>query len=69
MTKAFGEEDRNSWELNDIAQRDMAVSNELSALIDKWVKEYATETTSASKPQPTPEQQEMIRQLKEAGLI
>jgi hypothetical protein len=45
------------------------VSDELSAIIDKWVKEYVPEPSTASKPQPTPEQEKMIRELKEAGLI
>jgi hypothetical protein len=69
VTKDFGNEDRDSWVLDDIDKRDIVVSDELSAIIDKWVKEYVPEPSTASKPQPTPEQEKMIRELKEAGLI
>jgi hypothetical protein len=69
VTKDFGNEDRDSWVLDDIDKRDVLVSDELSAIIDKWVKEYVPEPSTASKPQPTPEQEKMIRELKEAGLI
>jgi hypothetical protein len=69
VTRDFGNEDRDSWVLDDIDKRDIAVSDELSAIINKWVKEYVPEPSPAAKPQPTPEQEKMIRELKEAGLI
>lgn len=69
LTKVFGEQDRNTWLLDDIESRDAEISDELTSIINKWLKEYEPELTTMSKPQPTPEQEEMIRQLKAAGLI
>jgi len=67
ITKAFGEQNRNTWLLADIDNRDVEISDELTSIIDKWVKEY--ESDAGSKPVPTPEQAEQIRQLRALGLI
>lgn len=69
ITKAFGKQNRNTWLLDDIVDRDKEISAELTSIINKWVKEYEPEVVEAAKPVPTPEQEEMIRQLKAAGLI
>lgn len=69
ITKNFGEESRETWLLDDIVERDKKISNELTSIINKWLKEYEPEQKPDSKPIPTPEQEEMIRQLKAAGLI
>lgn len=69
IAEAFGTSPRTNWLPADIEDRDMAVSDELTALFAKWVDEYAPQKGNEAKPQPTPEQAEMIRKLKEAGLI
>lgn len=69
LTKAFGKEPRTTWTLNDVLTRDEDISNELTETFDKWVADYESSPINETKPVPTPEQAEMIRQLKAAGLI
>jgi uncharacterized protein with ParB-like and HNH nuclease domain len=68
IVQELGECTRDTWLPDDIIRRDAAVSNQLTALIDKWVKEYTVETVG-SRPQPTPEQAEWIRKLREDGFM
>ena len=63
----------HDWTLKDIELRDEEITNEVMSLIAKWNKEYADyslptkeETTT---PTPTPEEEAMIKMLKEKGLI
>ena len=69
MAKAFGEQDRTSWTLSDIEIRDKELSSILTDIITRWVEEYEPKQEQDSKPIPTPEQVEQIRQLRELGLI
>jgi len=69
LVKNFGDSDRDSWVLADIARRDEELSNELTKLFAQWIADYEHVPAEESKPVPTPEQEEMIRQLKAAGLI
>ena len=45
------------------------LSDQITALFDKWVADYEPIASEPSKPAPTPEQEEMLRKLREAGLI
>lgn len=69
IARLFAKSDRNSWVLTDIEERDAELSNELTVLFNKWIADYESPRLIDTKPVPTPEQEEMIRQLKEAGLI
>ncbi len=69
LTQSFGDNDRNSWVLENIESRDIEVSKQLSRIIKKWVDEYQPEPNNEDKPIPTPEQAEQIRKLRELGLI
>jgi hypothetical protein len=69
IAKALGKSNKASWVISDIDARDIQVNNELVSLLDQWVKDYEPKADTPSAPQPTPEQAEMIRQLKAAGLI
>lgn len=69
VTKDFGESDRQNWLPVDIDARDKELSDRLTALFEKWVKEYNPKPATPSKPIPTPEQEEQIRQLRALGLI
>ena len=60
----------HDWTLSDIEQRDEVITNEILSLIKKWNDEYLTYKESVEKkPLPTAEELEMIKILKEKGLI
>lgn len=69
ITKDFGKSDRQNWLPTDINGRDKYLSDQLTTLFDKWVADYEPKTTEPIKPVPTPEQEEMLRKLRDAGLI
>lgn len=69
IAKQLGETSDSSWILSNIENRNTIVGNELTDIINMWVNEYKEKDCILIKPQPTPEQAEMIRQLKQAGLI
>lgn len=68
IVKAFADESRATWSLDDIDDRDKFVVNELTTLFDKWISDYDVKPEHIQIPTITPEQEEMIRKLKEAGL-
>lgn len=61
---------KDNWLIADIDNRNKEVSKQLSDIFDKWINSFGPVAEEhAPKPTPTAEQAEMIRQLKEAGLI
>ena len=61
---------KDNWLIADIDNRNKEVSKQLSNIFDKWINSFGpVDEEHATKPTPTAEQAEMIRQLKEAGLI
>lgn len=69
VTKEFGDSTLQNWLPTDIKGRDKELSDQLTALFNKWVADYEPKTTTPFKPIPTPEQEEQIRQLRALGLI
>lgn len=69
ITLIFGKSDRLTWTIDDISARDIAISDELTSIFNKWVADYEPTPIVESKPIPTPEQAEQIRKLRELGLI
>lgn len=69
LTKSFGNSSRSNWLPKDIEERDKELSEQLTTLFDKWISEYEPKSVASSKPIPTPEQEEQIRQLRALGLI
>lgn len=70
VANVMGNSDHTNWVLSDIEYRDKKVSDEISTTIKHWLEDYAPmpgETTN--KPEPTPEEAEMIKILKAKGLI
>ena len=66
----LGNSAKVNWLIEDIDNRNKEVSKQLSDIIDNWIKNFGTVAEEQpSKPIPTAEQAEMIRKLKEAGLI
>lgn len=53
----------------DIDMRDIEVSDDITTIFNKWLKDYEPVTAAPVKPVPTPEQEEQIRQLRALGLI
>ncbi len=61
---------KDNWLIADIDNRNKEVSKQLSDIFDKWINSFGpVAEEQPTKPTPTAEQAEMIRQLKEAGLI
>lgn len=62
----------HDWTLQDIESRDDIITKEVMNLISKWNKEYAecsVPKKDTISPKPTPEEEAMIKMLKEKGLI
>lgn len=68
VAKSFAKLPISNWLPENIDKRDRELSDELTHIFDTWVHKYE-HSASVTKPIPTPEQVEMLRQLKEAGLI
>jgi uncharacterized protein with ParB-like and HNH nuclease domain len=58
----------DDWTIGNIQHRDGVISEEIISLLSEWNDNYSKSVTM-STPMPTPEEQEMIRKLKEKGLI
>lgn len=70
VANVMGNSDHTNWVLSDIEYRDKKVSDEISAIIKQWLDDYAPVPEEATtKPEPTPEEAEMIKILKAKGLI
>ena len=66
----LGNTSKNNWIIEDIDNRNKEVSIQLSNIIENWIKSFdPVAEEQPTKPTPTAEQAEMIRKLKEAGLI
>lgn len=61
---------KDNWIIADIDNRNKEISKQLSNIFEKWINSFGSVAEEQpAKPTPTAEQAEMIRQLKEAGLI
>lgn len=70
IAKTLGSSDKDNWLIEDIDNRNIELSKQLSNIIDNWIKNFGPVVKEEqTKPTPTAEQAEMIRKLKEAGLI
>lgn len=72
VTKILVTSITEDWTLGHIEHRDGVISEEIIGLISKWNKEYNEYTSpkeETANPIPTPEEEAMIRMLKEKGLI
>lgn len=58
------------WNLENIAENDISVCSQIKGIFKRWIEDYEpSETSSTSKPEPTEEELEMIKRLREKGLI
>jgi len=58
----------SEWSLEDITERDILLSNMLTALIKAWNEKYTVDQTAASD-EPTDEQKALIDQFKKNGWV
>lgn len=66
----LGNTSKNNWIIEDIDNRNKEVSKQLSGIFENWINGFGpVAEEQPTKPTPTAQQAEMIRQLKEAGLI
>lgn len=69
IAKQLGNSVLTNWVLSDIELRDKLVSEEISATLQQWLDDYEPNISEDKKLAPTPEEEEMIRKLREKGLI
>lgn len=66
----LGNSSKDNWIIEDIDNRNKEVCKLLSGIFENWINGFGpVAEEQPTKPTPTAEQAEMIRQLKEAGLI
>lgn len=56
------------WNLDCIAKNDLEVCKQVKDIFSQWVEDYDTKVVE-SKPIPTPEEEAIIKKLREKGLI
>ncbi|MFC4665811.1 DUF262 domain-containing protein [Falsiporphyromonas endometrii] len=69
IVKRLGESPLNEWDLTNIDENDIKVCNIVKHILKTWVDEYEKIEDTSKIPEATPEELEMIRMLKEKGLI
>lgn len=70
VTKEFAAESRANWLPADIEMRDKQLSDQLTALFDKWVADYEPAPKAHDvQAQLTPEEQAMLQKFRTLGLI
>jgi hypothetical protein len=67
-TKAMAESSINEWGLDDITERDIAISGSLIALIKSWNDGYVADDTT-NPTEPTAEQKALIDTFKRKGWV
>ena len=65
----LGNSSLGEWNLDNIVENDKKVCKLIKDTFKKWVEEYEPISTAANDPIPTEEELEMIKRLKERGLI
>ena len=70
VTKKMAELDTDDWSLDNIAERDIRVSDALIAVLKKWNDEYiADSVTTKNEATPSAEQLAMIEEFKKKGWV
>lgn len=67
-TKAMEFSEITEWGLDDITERDLQISNDIKAFIEKWKKDYLDPVQQKSS-EPTAEEKAMIEQFKKNGWV
>ena len=69
-TKALGTSDVSDWNMDSIMKRDIRVSDEIIAILNRWNKEYLNISVEESKTEePSAEHLACIEEFKKKGWI
>jgi hypothetical protein len=72
ITKEFSKNNLHNWDLDNITERDIRVSDEVKKILDKWNNEYVNATTVAAEGatiQPSQEELAQIAEFRKKGWI
>lgn len=67
----LGKSGLEEWNLENITENDLKVCKQIKEIFSKWIEEYEPkkDLEAESIPTPTPEEEAMIKMLREKGLI
>lgn len=67
----LGKSGLEEWNLENITENDLKVCKQIKEIFSKWIEEYEPkkDVAAESVPTPTPEEEAMIKMLREKGLI
>ena len=67
----LGKSGLEEWNLENITENDVKVCKQIKEIFSKWIEEYEPkkDVAAESVPTPTPEEEAMIKMLREKGLI
>ena len=67
----LGKSGLEEWNLENITENDLKVCKQIKEIFSKWIEEYEPkkDLEAESVPTPTPEEEAMIKMLREKGLI
>lgn len=68
LCQNLGKSSLDEWNLENIAENDIKVCKQVKDVFSKWVQDYESKSKEL-KATPTPEEEEMIKMLREKGLI
>lgn len=70
ISQNLGKSSAEEWNLDNITENDAKVCQQIKEIFSHWVKDYEPiNVETDTKPTPTPEEGEMIKMLREKGLI
>ena len=69
ITKAMGTSEVLEWDLESITKRDIRISDEIIAILDKWNKAYLNAPADEVEEKPSEEQLAQIEEFKKKGWI
>lgn len=70
ISRNLGDSNLNEWNLDNIMENDSKVCKQVKDIFTKWVEDYDVYAVdNPTPPSPTPEEEAMIKMLREKGLI
>lgn len=69
ICKRYASSPLNDWNLDSITTNDANIAAQVRQLFQDWINDYEPVPVKDEKPQPTPEELEMIEKLRARGLI
>ena len=69
ITKAMGTSEVLDWDLESITKRDIRISDEIIAILDKWNKAFLNAPADEVEEKPSEEQLAQIEEFKKKGWI